>query len=190
MLQTIKTLGFITLSLAGFSAQASDFGPLMKVARNTWPEKTTIGVVCNYSRSAQEVQELALAAGPGTLIQVMDIDRRGQLTEAARRILGASPDYVVLLARDSVVPDYSIEATYLVRFLASRGVPTISTSSVAIEQGAVFAVGQRTQNHLMVCEKPFGTVTVLLPNKQTAEKLLTGDEPTEKTAQIKVAALR
>jgi hypothetical protein len=183
----IRTLGFTTIALVGLSAQAGDFTPLMNVARSTWPEKSTIGVFCDYTQSAKEVQELAQASGPGSFIQVVDIQRRDQLFEAMRCMLNHKPDYVVLLARDRVVPDYSTEATRMVRLLASHGVPTISTSSVALKQGAVFALGERTKGELMVCAQPIGTISVTLPLKDTQPRLAT---PAISPARIQVAELR
>jgi hypothetical protein len=187
MFNLFRTLGFTTLALAGMSLTADDLGPLMKVARNTWPEKTTIGVVCNYLHSAKEVQALAEAAGPGTLIQVVDIHRRDQLLEAGRRLMAASPDYLVLLSHDSAVPDYSIEATFLVRHLADHGVPSISTSSVALKQGAVFALGERTHGRLEVCNKPIGTISVILPNRETQTQMASNQQG---SASVQVASLR
>jgi hypothetical protein len=186
MSSLFRNLGFTTLALAGMNLAAEDFGPLMKVARNTWPEKITIGVVCDYSHSAKEVQALAEAAGPGTIIQVVDIHRREQLLEAGRRLVGASPDYLVLLAHDSALPDYSIEATFMVKYMASQGVPTISTSSVALKQGAVFALGERTRGRLEVCNKPIGTISVVLPNREIQTQLASN----QGSAQIQVASLR
>ena len=187
MSSLFRTLGFTALALAGMHLTADDFGPLMQVARNTWPEKTTIGVVCNYSHSAKEVKALAQAAGPGTLIQVVDIHRRDQLPEAERRLVQASPDYVVLLAHDCAVPDYSTEATFLVRRLATCGVPTISTSSMALKQGVVFALGERTHGRLEVCSKPIGTISVILPSRETRTQMASHQQG---PAGVHVASLR
>jgi len=54
-----------------------------------------------------------------------------------------------------------------VRYLASFGVPTISTASVAMKQGAVFALGDRTRGELLVCKQPIGTISVALPEPQS-----------------------
>jgi len=183
----IRTLTLSTLALAGLSLSAGDFKPLMKVARATWPEKTTIGVICNYAVSAPEIRELAEAAGPETLIRVVDIQRRDQVFKAAGCLLDHNLDYLVLLTRDSVVPDFSIEATQAVRFLASHGVPTISTSSVGLRQGVVFAVGDRTHGTLMVCQRPLGTINVALPDTQ---KYLASFAVPEGMASVQVANLR
>lgn len=166
MSSIVRTFGFTALFVAGLGLRAGDFGPLMQVARNTWPEKSTIGVICDYTQSSPEVQELAQAAGPGYLIQVVDIQRREQFMKGVQVLQSHKPDYVVLLTRDPVMPDYSIEATQAVRILAQSGIPTISTSSVALKQGAVFALGERTHGQLQVCKAPIGSIQVTLPGSQ------------------------
>jgi len=162
----VRSFGFTALLFASLGLRAGDFGPLMQVARDTWPEKSTIGVICDYSKSSQEVQELAQAAGPGYLIQVVDIQRREQFMQGVQLLQSQKPDYVVLLTRDPLMPDYSIEATQAVRVLAQAGIPTISTSSVALKQGAVFALGERTHGQLQVCKAPIGSIQVTLPGSQ------------------------
>ena len=71
-----KTLGAAALTLAGVTLQAEDFSSLAQVAKTTWPEKNHIGVICDYRDSKAQVEDLALAVGPGSLITVVDIRRR------------------------------------------------------------------------------------------------------------------
>jgi len=85
------------------------------------------------------------------------------------------------------VPDYSLEATRTVRFLASHGIPTISMSSQALQQGAVFALGERTQGELRVCDKPQGTIRVALPSRENQRRMASLPEA---PAAIQVASIR
>lgn len=158
-------LGTSALALAGLAAQASEFAPLLNVTQATWPDKNRIGVVCNYAESRERIESLREAAGPGTTITVVDARSESHMPAARAILLDRHADYLVLLPAGKVFQEGSFAATRLVRSLASNGIPSVGTGPTAIAQGAVFAVGEKTNWTLMVSERPVGTITVVLPEK-------------------------
>ncbi len=162
----VQRSGIAAMALAGFAVHATDFGPLMEVAHSTWPAKTHLAVVADYGRSAAEVQALALAAGEGNRITVLDTRNQSGVEKAYTLIANrVRPDYLVLLPKDRLVWDGSFAATQVVNRLAFRGIPTIATTPQAIAQGAVFAIGEATGMNLLVTDKMIGTVGVILPQR-------------------------
>jgi hypothetical protein len=159
------SLGVAAIALAGLALSAEDYRPLMKVTQITWPEKQHIGVICNYEMNQGQVRALAKAAGTGARITVVDVRLLDQANAAANLLANHKADYLVLMPQDQFFRDGSFGATVAVNRLARQGVPAIGTSPVALRQGAVFAVGDRTAGQLLVTDRLIGTVDVILPDK-------------------------
>lgn len=185
----IQLAGMAAITLAGASAQATDFAPLMDVVQATWPGKNHIGVVANYRQSQPEIQALAAVAGAGSTITVLDIRGRGEFERAGSVMVNqVKPDYLVLLPQDPLVWDGSFNATLLTNFLATRGIPTVATTPKALAQGAVFAMGAATGMELLVTQRLIGTVGVILPSKGRFVNHASGLGGG--SAQIRVASLQ
>ena len=158
-----RTLGIVALALAGFSLQAEDFSPLMQVVQTTWPEKTHIGVICDYHSSRAQVEALAQAAGPDSKITVVDTYLPERAEAGANLVANRKADFVVLLPKDRLFHDGSYGATVAIFRLARHGVPAVGTTPKALAQGAVFSVGDGTNGEVLVNNQIIGTVTVTLP---------------------------
>jgi hypothetical protein len=151
--------------LAG-TVQATDFGPLMEVARTTWPKKARLCVVANYRHSQEDILALAWEAGSGSTLTVIDVTHPDQIGRAGHLItFWKKPDFIVLLPKDPLVRDGSPWATRLLSTAVITGIPTIGTTRKAVRQGAVFAIGPDTGLNVLVTEKLIGTVSVELPPK-------------------------
>ncbi len=158
-------LGTSALALAGLAAQASEFTPLLTVSQATWPGRNHIGVVCDYAASKDQVESLRQAAGAGSVITVVDARRESQLPGARAALIDRKADYLVLLPKAGLYSEGSFSSTRLVRSLAMAGMPSIGTTPKAIDQGAVFAVGERTGWKLQVSDRLVGTISVELPQR-------------------------
>jgi len=193
MFTITRTLGTLALALAGLGLQAEDFQPLMKVAKTTWPEKTHLGVICDYRQSQAQVENLAMAAGPEARITVVDVHHFDQASLAAQILANRQANFLVLLPEDRLVRDGSYPATLAVRRLALYGIPAVGTTPKALNQGAVFSMGDGTQGDLLVTNKLIGTVSVILPEKATFSKkasLLLAEPRREGMAQIAVMPMK
>lgn len=145
----LKTLLALAL-VSGLGLQAGDFTKLMDTARSTWPEKRHIGVVCDYGVSRGAVEELAVAAGPGSRISVAHIHYLDNYRTAVDLLRQRKVDYLVLIPRDTLVRDGSMRASFTIVSLGRSGIPAIGTTTKAIEQGATFAIGRETRGELLV----------------------------------------
>ncbi len=161
----IRTLAAALVGLSPLAAQGSEFGPLLSVAQRTWPDKTHIGIVCNYAKGQDMVRELARNAAAGTLITVVDTPSAAYLGAARNALMDRHTDYLVVLPRDPVFFEGSYATMVLVNTLASHGVPSVGTRPISLRQGAVFAIGPETGGELMVTDRLIGTVSVILPNQ-------------------------
>jgi len=189
MFNFTRTLGSLALALAGLGLQAEDFQPLMSVAKTTWPEKTHIGVVCEYRNVEQEVMDLAWALGPEVSITVADTHSPDDVNKAVNALSSRHVDFMVMMPSDRIVRDGSFHATLAISRLASRGIPTVGTSAAALSQGAVFSIGAGTGGELLVTNKLIGTVDVILPDRVTFSKkasLLLTDARANRMASIVV----
>ena len=155
------------LALVGCSLVAEDFSKLMQVVHQSWPDKSHIGVICDYAFSRDAVQKLADSAGPGSYITVMDTRHIDYCARAAIGLSNRNINYMVLIPTDRIAWDGSYGATVGVRMLARKGVPSIGTTNKAVKQGAVFAVGDGTNGEIIVTKELIGTVEVVLPDRYT-----------------------
>lgn len=163
-----KHLGALALALAGCTAQASEFQALLDVTRTTWPDKHHIGVVCKYRDQADRIEALRQIAGDGTVITVVDVRGERDLMAASNLLAARSADYLLLMPGGDFFREGSFWSTGLVRALATRGIPSVGTTPMAIAQGAVFAVGERTGYNVLVSDRPIGTIDVILPQRGQA----------------------
>jgi hypothetical protein len=158
-----KTLGAVSLALAGLSLQAEDFTSLMQVVKTTWPEKNHIGVICDYRNSQAQVEDLARAAGSGAHITVVDVRVPEKGSLGAQLLANHQANFLVMLPHDRLVRDGSFDATVAIRRLAKMGIPSVGTTSRSLGQGAVFSLGEGTGGELLITPKLIGTVDVILP---------------------------
>jgi hypothetical protein len=159
------TLSVTAIALAGLTLSAEDFQPLMKATQVTWPAKQHIGVICNYDQNQDQVWDLARAAGEGARITVADTRTLDRANAAAMLLAEHHIDYVVLMPHDPNFFEGSFGATVAVKRLASKGVPAVGTTPIALKQGAVFSAGDGTDGQVLVTEKVIGTVDVTLPDR-------------------------
>lgn len=161
----------LTLAVAAFTtliATAEDFTPLMRATQSIWPEKQHIGVICDYPSSAAQIQALAKAAGEGARITVIDTRLADESKFAVNLLASSKADYLVLMPNDRLFYDGSFNASVAVRRLAAKGIPSVGTKPMALQQGAVFSVGDGTKGQVLITDKVIGTIDVILPNKSLA----------------------
>lgn len=163
MLTLTKTLGTAAVALVGLGLQAEDFSTLMQVANTTWPEKTHIGVICDYRNSQDQVKDLAMAATPGSMITVIDIRSLEHAQLGAQLLANRRANFLVLLPKDRLIRDGSFGATVAINRLAQNGIPAVGTTPNALIQGAVFSAGDGTHGEVLVTNRVIGTVDVILP---------------------------
>ncbi len=158
-----KTLGAVALLLGGLGLQAEDFSSLMQVTKTIWPEKTHLGVICDYRFSRAQVEDLARAAGPEATLTIADIRSTDQAQRGAQMLASHQAHFLVLLPKDRMAGDGSIGATVAIHSLAQRGIPAVGTTPKSLAQGAVFCLGEGTNGEVLVTDQNIGTVTVNLP---------------------------
>ncbi len=158
-----QTLGAVALALTGLGLQAEDFSSLMQVTGTTWPEKTHLGVICDYANSRAQVEDLARAAGGASRITVVDIRQSEKASLGAQILANHRADFLVLLPKDRFCYDGSFCATLAISRLSMRGIPAIGTTPKALNQGAVFSLGDGTKGELLVTNRLHGTLDVILP---------------------------
>jgi hypothetical protein len=113
---------------------------------------------------------LARAAGEGSLITVIDARVPDHANFAATLLANQKTDFVVLMPNDHAFCDGSFGATMAINRLASRGVPSVGTTPVALKQGAVFSMGEATEGQILVTDRLIGTVDVILPNRDLSSQ--------------------
>lgn len=134
------------------------YGPLLDATHSAWPDKNHLAVVCDYGYSRKEVDALATAAAKGSLITVLDVHSFDALGRAATLLKLQRPDYLVVLDKDPLVRPGSVGATYFLGHLNGFRLPSVATSSAALKQGALLALGADTGYEPQVNNGLKGTV--------------------------------
>ena len=155
------------LMLTATSAFAGEYDALIAAIKKTWPDKSTVAVVCDQGGSKGHVQTLAGAAG-GMKIILVDVKAPSDMGKALGTLSGAKPDVVVLVAGDRVAGDGSPAATFLIQRMAGLKVPVAATTEAGVKQGAVVAVGPGTGGKLLVNPKAAALSGVNVPEGGTA----------------------
>ncbi len=142
---------FATVALSA-ALVAQDFGPVVKVAGLVYPGKNHFGVVCDYGRSRQAVEDFLRALPEGSILTVVDAHHPIQVESAGAVILKRGVQLLALMPSDPLVRDGSPFATGLVRRLNGT-IPAFGTSPAALGNGCALALGQATNWELMINSK-------------------------------------
>ena len=159
------------LPLLVFGAQmvaqeANPFSDLAQATRATYPGKSHVGVICDYSFSRAEVRRLADALGSGR-ITVVDIKVGDQASAAAQTLRNQGAEVMVLLPKDRILHDGSPQAT-VAHWRIAGYMPMIGTSPRALENGADFAIGEATGHELKVNDRLRGIIGPFTPAAKVA----------------------
>ena len=155
------------LMLVAPAAFAGEYDALIAAIKKTWPDKSTVAVVCDQGGSKGHIQTLAGAAG-GMKIVLVDVKGPQDMGKALGTLTGSKPDVVVLVAGDRVAGDGSPAATFLIQRMAGLKVPVVATTEAGVKQGAVVAVGPGTGGKLLVNPKAAALSGVSVPEGGTA----------------------
>ncbi|WLT31684.1 hypothetical protein [Geothrix sp. PMB-07] len=153
---------FSALVLLAVPLCAGDFDALAKSLRQTWPNCTTVMVVCDVANSKGTV-EAASSAFSGVKVMVVDVKGPQDIGRAAGAVTTRHPDAVLLLPSDKVVSDGSSAASFLIQRLGAAKIPVICTSEAGVRQGAVFATGPSTGGKVFANAKAAGVAGVSVP---------------------------
>jgi len=131
---------------------AGDFGPVAKLATEAFPGRTHFGVVCDYSRSSEDVQNLARALPVWATVTVVDTRLPSHVAAAGAKLVLRDVQMLALLPNDPLVRDGSPYATQLVGLLHTfnSSILAFGTTPEALKNGCAFALGEKTGWALMV----------------------------------------
>ncbi|BDU70803.1 hypothetical protein GETHOR_29040 [Geothrix oryzae] len=144
------------------SLSAGDYDALGKAMRSTWPQMSTVAVVCDSAHSKGAVDAIS-GAMTGMKIIVIDVKGPQDMGKALGTLGGRRPDAVVLVAGDKVAGDGTSAASFLIQRMAASKVPTLATTEAGVRQGAVLGVGPGTGGKLLGNAKVAGVAGVSLP---------------------------
>ncbi|HEY3400730.1 MAG TPA: hypothetical protein VGK03_08875 [Geothrix sp.] len=165
----MRTFVLSLLTLIGPTLAAEDYRAMAQVIQATWGTSPSLAVACNYDSNRESVQRLANAFGGACHVTVVDIRNPDHAGRAQGILIRLRPDLMVLMAIDPCVRDGSFTATKLVHGLRTAGIPSAGTSSAALKQGALFAIGEGTAGALLVNEGQVGTIG---PPKELVDQLI------------------
>jgi len=155
------------LALAASALVAGDYDALIGAIKKSWPQVSTIAVVCDAGSSKASLATLTGAAG-GMTIVVVDVKGPQDMGKAIGSLTGRKPDAVILLAGDRIAGDGSSAATFLIQRMAAIKVPTAATTEAGVKQGAALGIGPGTGGKLMSNAKVAGVAGVAVPAGATA----------------------
>lgn len=156
------------LCLAATSLMANDYDALVGAMKKTWPQASTVAVVCDASTSKASVSALAAAAGGSLKVVVVDVKGPQDMGKALGALTAQKPSAIVLLAGDRVAGDGSAAATFIIQRMAGQKIPVAATTEAGVKQGAVLAVGPGTGGRLLANPKAAALSGVAVPEGATA----------------------
>ena len=155
----------VTLALPSFGG---DFDLVIKTARETWPERHTVVVVCSKDASSMALMDLGSATENVLSLLVVDMTAAKDL----ERVLGnvtrkpRAEIFVLLIADDPITGEATDAGRHLVGRMTARGIPVVGTTSASIKLGAVFAQGPGTGDKVLSNPEVAKKLGVALPEPQ------------------------
>lgn len=143
---------------------AEDFRAMAQAIQSNLNSSPRLAVACHYANSRKAVERLAQALGGSCHLTVIDIHNPDQAGQVQSSLAQLHPDLLVLLPDDLMVRDGSFAAHVMVNGLRRAGIPSAGTFGVAVEQGALFAIGEGTKGRLVLQDQPVGTIGVQGPS--------------------------
>ena len=141
---------------------AGDYDALGKTLRTSWPQVSTVAVVCDSANSKSSLEAIASALS-GMKLVVIDVKSQQEMGKALGTLSSRHPDAVLLVAGDKVAGDGSSAATFLIQRMAAAKVPTVATTEAGVRQGAALGVGPGTGGKLLANAKVAGVAGVTIP---------------------------
>ena len=131
---------------------AGDFGPVARLATEAFPGRTHFGVVCDYGRSAEAVNDLARSLPDHANLTVIDARIPDHIAVAAAKLVLSEVEMLAILPHDALVRDGSPYATRLVGRVnqLNPSILAFGTTPEALKNGCAFALGEKTGWALMV----------------------------------------
>jgi ABC-type uncharacterized transport system substrate-binding protein len=147
-----------TLFLTCTLSWGGDFDSVIHTLKKTWPDRNSIGVVCDSSASKAKIDQLA-ASCSGYRIIVIDVKAPQDVGKAIPQLI-SKVGVLLLMPGDRVAGDGQTGAAFLIQRLAVQHIPTIAVTEAGVKQGAVFAA---TGNKILVNPNSASVCGVSLP---------------------------
>jgi len=164
---TLLRPAVLSLVLVTGALAAGDYDALLGAMKKSWPQCTTIAVVCDANSSKVALATLTGAAN-GMKVMVVDVKGPQDMGKAIGTLTGRKPDAVILLAGDHVAGDGSSAASFLIQRMAALKVPTASITEAGVKQGASLGLGTATGGKLMSNAKVAAVAGVAVPAGATS----------------------
>ena len=157
----------LVLALTASALVAGDYDALIGAMKKSWPQVSTVAVVCDTGASKGALATLTSAAGGMTLV-VVDVKGPQDMGKAIGTLSGRKPDAVILLSGDRIAGDGSSAATFLIQRMAAIKIPTAATTEAGVKQGAALGIGPGTGGKLMANAKVAAVAGVSVPAGATS----------------------
>jgi ABC-type uncharacterized transport system substrate-binding protein len=131
-------------------AWAGDFDDVLTTVKATWPEKNTVGVLCDIDINQMALLDLTDAAKAKNMsVVVMNLKQMRDIEKQMRSLLDKHVDFVLLMDDDPIFGVKSPKTERTIGIAEGRGVPTVSISAAALKVGALFVVGADTKGRIL-----------------------------------------
>lgn len=144
---------------------AGDYDEVIRVARQVWPERRTVVVVCNKDASSMALMDLGSATEKIISLLVVNLSAARDIEKVVATVTRKpwNEIFVLLISDDPLTGDTSQAGAILVARMTARGIPVVGTTQGAIKLGAVFATGPGTGDKLATNPEAAKKVGVALP---------------------------
>jgi ABC-type uncharacterized transport system substrate-binding protein len=158
-------LGLVLMVGMAAPARGGDYDQVIRSAREVWPERRTVVVVCNKDASSMALMDLGSATEKAISLLVVNLASPRDIEKVVANVTRKpwNEIFVLLIADDPVAGDASQAGGVLVARMTARGIPVVGTTQACLKLGAVFAVGPGTGDKLVTNPEAAKKVGVPLP---------------------------
>lgn len=151
---------------------AGDFDAVIKTARETWPERRTVVVVCNKDASSMALMDLGSATEKVISLLVVDITAGKNIEKSIANATRKPRNeiFVLLVSDDPITGDGTYAGRVLISRMSGRGIPVVGTTPSSLKDGAVFVQGVGTGDKVLTNPEVAKKLGVALPEVPLATK--------------------
>lgn len=134
-----------------FPSLAGDYDAVINAAKQAWPERRTVVIVCNKDASSMALMDLGSATEGVLSLLVLHVTAVKELDKSLTAVTRKPRNevFLLLVSDDPVTGDSTEGGRILISRMIGRGIPVVATTPGPLKLGAIFALGPGTGDKLL-----------------------------------------
>ena len=158
-------------ALLSTSLLAGDYGHVLDVVSQTWPERGKGVVLCSLEANQFTLLDLVdTAKERGLSLTIVNLKELKALDKTIATTLSRRPDFVLIIDDDPILGSKGSALPRLLARAASLGIPTVGMSVEPLKVGGALAAGAAATDKVYYSDAVLKTLKLPIPEGAVAYK--------------------